>query len=102
MLNVSRNLIVTHSCLSDLKEPCDENNYKKLDGKGRNVNKGMPDDIQRQVHGESFFEISLKMSLVINLFLGWCDGDINHPFKPDNETGCEKLFSYSLAFPPKK
>ena len=49
-----------------------------------------------------FFEISLKMSLVINLFLGWCDGDINHPFKPDVDTGCEKFFSYSLAFPPKK
>ena len=54
MLKVLRNLIVTHYCFSDLKEPCDENNYKKLDGKGRNVNKGMPDDIQRQDHGEFF------------------------------------------------
>ena len=95
MLNVFRNLIITHSCLSDLKEPCDENNYKKLYGKGRNVNEGMPDDIQRQVHGEFFSEIFLKMSVVINLFLGWCDGDINHPFKPEVDTGCEKFFSYS-------
>ena len=40
---------------SDLAEPCNEENYKKLNGTGRNVNEGMPDDIQRQVHGKFFF-----------------------------------------------
>jgi hypothetical protein len=41
-----------HITFSDLEDPCDENNYKKLNGTGRNVKEGMPDDDQRQVHGE--------------------------------------------------